>query len=117
VVQVVAGQGLSSEEANLSVGLLGAALDHVLPWRVCLGLALSAKLIGPELKVGDIGLAPLVCQGVVSAPAGSNPAVVTARVFSLGVVAHGDGCLATGLSRYWARAVEAEDVWSLASVV
>jgi hypothetical protein len=54
VVQVVAGQGLSSEEANLSVGLLGAALDHVLPWRVCLGLALSAKLIGPEWYVSRL---------------------------------------------------------------
>jgi hypothetical protein len=112
------GQGLVVRGGGLSIGVLGVALDHVLPWRVCLGLALSANLISPELEVGDIGRAPPVCQGVLSAPTGSNPAVVTARVFSLGEVAHGVGCWTTGeVSFFLASKAEAEDVRRLASVV
>lgn len=52
--------------------LLGA-LDQVLPWRVLLGLALAAKLLGSVLKVGDIRLTPLVGGGVVTAPLGGDP--------------------------------------------
>lgn len=36
---------------DLSVGLLAAALDHVLPWRECLGLALSCE--GRKVSVGS----------------------------------------------------------------
>jgi hypothetical protein len=40
--------------------------------------------------VGDIGLAAFVRHGVVSAPLGGDPAEVTARVFALSIVAHGE---------------------------
>lgn len=54
---------------------------------------LTTELLGAVLKVGDVGLAALVGDGVVAAPLGGDPAEVAARVLSLGVVAHGgSGC-------------------------
>lgn len=48
----------------------------------------TAKLLGPVLKVGDVGLTPLVGGGVLAAPFGGDPPEVAARVLALGVVAH-----------------------------
>lgn len=38
--------------------------------------------------MGDIGLAALVGEGVVTAPLGGDPAEVPAGVLALGIVAH-----------------------------
>jgi hypothetical protein len=51
----------------------------------------TAQLLCPVLKVGDVGLTPLVGDGVVPAPLGGDPPEVAAGVLSLGIVAH--GCL------------------------
>ena len=51
-------------------------------------MRLTAKLLGPVLEVGDVGLTPLVGGGVLAAPFGGDPPEVAARVFALGVVAH-----------------------------
>lgn len=87
--------------------LLAGALDHALPRRERLGLALatlffpsvrmlagmSSWKLGPRafvpvLEGCDIGLASLVGDGVISAPLGRDPTEVTAGILSLSVVAH-----------------------------
>jgi hypothetical protein len=53
----------------------------------------TTQLLCPVLKVRDVGLTPLVGDGVVPAPLGGDPPEVAAGVLSLSVVAHGCLCV------------------------
>jgi len=63
-------------------------LDKVIPWGFRFGLAVSAKLLSPVLKVCDIRVTSDMSALVLWAPLGGDPAVVAAPVLSLSVVAH-----------------------------
>jgi hypothetical protein len=83
--------------------LLVGALDHVLPRGVRLWLAFTAKFFCPVLEMCDIGLAPLVSDGVVLAPLGCDPSEVAAGVLALGVVAHDERVLLCRRRYQWKR--------------
>lgn len=42
--------------SSKAVGLLVGALDHVLPWRICLGLAFPTKFVLSEVHVSCLDL-------------------------------------------------------------
>jgi hypothetical protein len=48
----------------------------------------TTRLICAVLKMGDIGLASLVGEGILAAPLGGDPAEVAAGILALSVVAH-----------------------------
>ena len=100
-------QGLIGKPPTLVGSLLGP-LDEVLPRREFLRLAFAfgkllescsrpdqrwlgihtANLLRPVLKIGDVRFAPLVGDGVVSAPLRGDPSEMAAGVLALSVVAH-----------------------------